>query len=97
MNNAPRWRVVDPDALAWADWPDQHVLYHRPSGLTHFLNASSAVLLREVLIEPRGAREAAEMLANTLGAECTRELVESVAASLMRFEELGLVERVVGR
>lgn len=97
MSNAPRWRVVDPDCFAWADWPDQHVLYHRPSGMTHFLNASSALLLREVLVEPQGAPEAAEVLASILGAECTGELIESVATSLFRFEELGLVERVVGR
>jgi len=46
-----------------------HVLYHRPSGQTHFLNEGGALLLRECLLEPRDAVQAARALADLQGAE----------------------------
>ena len=75
-----RWRAAPATEFAWADWPDGHVLYHRPSGKTHFLNDAGATQLRELLAAPGEAFEADESL---------RDL-------LLRFEALGLVERLPG-
>jgi hypothetical protein len=76
-----RWIASPAAEFAWADWSDGHVLHHRPSGKTHFLNEAGAALLREMLANPGEAFEADPAL---------QEL-------LLRFETLGLVERVRGR
>ena len=75
------WRAVPADQLAWADWGSGHALYHRPLGKTHFLNSAGAALLRELLANPGEAYEIDE------ADQGVRELV-------LRFEMLGLVERV---
>jgi hypothetical protein len=75
------WRAVPADQLSWADWDSGHALYHRLSGKTHFLNPTGAALLRELLANPGEAYEIDE------ADQGVRELV-------LRFEMLGLVERV---
>lgn len=75
-----RWAAAPAAHFAWADWSDGHVLYHRPSGKTHFLNEAGAALLRELLADP-GEAFAAD---------------ESLHGLLLRFEALGLVERAPG-
>jgi hypothetical protein len=79
-NAALRWKAAPAAQFAWADWSDGHVLYHRPSGKTHFLNEAGASLLRELLAAPSEAFEADE----------------SLRGLLLRFEALGLVERMPG-
>lgn len=71
---------MPPAQFAWAHWSDGHVLYHRPSGKTHFLNEAGAALLRELLANP----------AETFDAD------PALQGLLLRFETLGLVERVHG-
>lgn len=75
----------------WADWGEDCVLYHRRSGQTHFLNRSSATLLQRVLLEPVGVEAASRALDE---AQATPELLNHLTGVLLRFEELGLVERV---
>lgn len=87
---APQWRAVPREQLAWLSFDEQCVVYHRPSGKTHFLNAASAQLIREVLLEPRTAGSAAAGLA---GVEAGPDYVELVTGLLLRLEELGLVVR----
>lgn len=77
-NAALRWRAAPAAQFSWADWSDGHVLYHRLSGKTHFLNEAGATLLRELLADPGEAFEADE----------------SLHGLLLRFEALGLVERM---
>lgn len=74
------WRAAPGDEFAWASWPDGHVVYHRPSGKTHLLNAQGGALLLELLANPGEVYE----------------VDPSVAALMFRFEALGLVERVTG-
>lgn len=89
-----RWQSVPPASLAWAGWDDDHAIYHRESGQTHFLNASAAALLREILVEPIGAAEAAQRLAAGQHGGADERFFEEVRALILRLEELGLVVRV---
>jgi len=77
----------------WADWGEDCVLYHRRSGQTHFLNRSSATLLQRVLREPVDAEAASRALDE---AKASPEVLDHLIGVLLRFEELGLVERVRG-
>lgn len=93
-----RWQCRCPDDLVWADFDDHFVVFHRPSGQTHFLNESAAVLLIDVLALPTTLEEAATALSSDLDesarpGEPSRELRERVLRMLVRFEELGLVQR----
>jgi PqqD family protein of HPr-rel-A system len=94
-----RWQRRCRDDLIWADFNDQFVVFHRSSGQTHFLNESAAVLLIDVLASPATLDEAARTLLGDLdqtpipGAP-SREMRERVLRMLVRFEELGLVQRV---
>lgn len=70
------------------------MVYHRPSGKTHFLNEPSVTLLSSILVEPRTLERGAQTLARSLGVEADAGFLHHVEALLLRFEELGLVERV---
>lgn len=70
------------------------MVYHRSSGKTHFLNIGTCLLLREVLLEPLDAPEAATRLARLQGARVDDRLFEHVAQLLTRLDELGLVRRI---
>ena len=94
-----RWQCRCPDDLVWADFNDQFVVFHRPSGQTHFLNESAAVLLIDVLASPTTLDEAARALLGdpdqaSAPDDPPRELRERVLRMLVRFEELGLVQRI---
>lgn len=88
----PLWRARRAEDLVWAAFDDIHVVYHRPSGKTHFLNTASARLLRDVLTVPRSAAAAAEALAASEQAAVAPEFLAAVAQSLVHLERLGLAE-----
>jgi PqqD family protein of HPr-rel-A system len=88
-----RWRAGRVEQLVWAELGDDFVVYHRPSGKTHFLNSASAVLLREVLTRPKHASAAADELAAREGAVAESDFVAAVTASLEHLGHLGLIER----
>ena len=90
----PRWRVPPGAPFAWAHFESGHVLYHRPSGQTHFLNEGAALLLRECLLEPRNATEAALALAELQDAEPDPQFLRHVADLLQHLETVGLIESV---
>jgi PqqD family protein of HPr-rel-A system len=77
--------------MAWRHFGDGCVVYHRPSGKTHFLNEPSARLLLTVLRQPTSVSAAASALAFEDPAPA---YVAAVADLLLRLEELGLVARV---
>jgi PqqD family protein of HPr-rel-A system len=91
-----RWRAATEQALDWAHWDSEYVLYHRPSGLTHLVNDVTATLLREVLTTPCSVDAAAIELAAREGAEIGAEYVEDLLNLVERLEALGLVERCNG-
>lgn len=91
-----RWRSAPEEEFLWAEWDREYVLYHRPSGQTHFINAASAALLQKILLNPVDAQQASRALAAEqlpenpdIGFEFTRY----VFGLLVRLEELGLVVR----
>jgi PqqD family protein of HPr-rel-A system len=88
-----RWRIGPLEDLIWADLDDAYVVYHRPSGKTHFLNDATAELLAQILATPQTARSAGEELASREGATGDDAFFTAVAESLVRLEYLGLIER----
>jgi len=89
----PSWCAGRADDLVWVPFGDDVVVYHRPSGKTHFLNAVTALLLKEVLLEPKSSLEAAEELAARQASLAGSDFVAAVRASLEHLEHLGLAER----
>jgi PqqD family protein of HPr-rel-A system len=77
----------------WADWDELSVIYHRPSGKTHFINATTAFLLEQGLDEPVTVESAAQAVAQARGSVVDEELRDDVGDTLLRLEELGLIER----
>lgn len=91
---AIRWRAVPQSELDWAQWGGDFAVFHRSSGLTHFVNASTALLLKEILVEPQSAGSASRTLAARQGVAADDEFSRQVHGLLLRLAELGLVERV---
>ena len=90
----PTWHSVADDTIVWTRWDgDRFIAFHRPSGITHFLNAASAVLIRELLVEPAGADSVARAFerANE-DADWDAHLAE-ITAMLEHLEHLGLIQR----
>jgi PqqD family protein of HPr-rel-A system len=73
---------------------DTYIVYHRPSGKTHFLNGATADLLEHVLLAARTTRAAAEELAAREGAVADAAFSSAVEESLRQLEHLGLIERL---
>lgn len=97
--SAPRsplvhWRAVPGVELHFAQWGEDVVLFHAPSGLTHFVNVATAILLREVLAGPRSLDAAARDLAAAENAQVDEHFVAQVAELIQRLEALGLVKRI---
>lgn len=88
-----RWRSIAGGDCDWAEYDGDYVVFHRPSGQTHFVNAATALLLTEILCEPRSAEEAAVDLAACQAAPVDVDVYPRVLGLLVRLEELGLVER----
>ncbi len=91
---ARRWRVPADKPFAWAHAPPGHVLYHRPSGQTHFVNEGTALLLDQCLLEPHDADAAALALAALQNAEPDPQFRRHVAELLRHLEDLGLAESI---
>ncbi len=91
----PEWRRPDAAQCIWAEWQaDVSVIYHRPSGKTHFINPSTAFLLERLLEGPATVGSAAQALAAAQERRADDALRDDVAGILLRLEELGLIERV---
>jgi PqqD family protein of HPr-rel-A system len=90
----PQWRAVPLEQVILTEWDGEYVAYHRPSGKTHFLNAPGVTLLSDILVYPSSLEKSTRSLAHSLGIEADAAFLEHVKALLLRFEELGLVERV---
>jgi PqqD family protein of HPr-rel-A system len=87
-----RYRAIDPSQLRWLELDAEFVLYHRPSGKTHFLNATSACLLMEILARPRTAAEATSLLLESQATPIEDAQHEYVRGLLQRFAELGIID-----
>ncbi|MBV6416840.1 MAG: hypothetical protein CMLOHMNK_01455 [Steroidobacteraceae bacterium] len=77
----------------WADWDDLAVLYHRPSGKTHFVNAATAFLLELFIDAPVTLDAATRALAAEQGRPVDADLGAHVADTVERLLDVGLIER----
>lgn len=68
------------------------MLFHKPSGKTHFVNAATAHLLREVLREPRELAAVVPLFSQDPTGNDHEEALEAALDLLWRLEDLGLVE-----
>jgi PqqD family protein of HPr-rel-A system len=90
----PQWRAAPLEQVILTEWDGEYVVYHRPSGKTHFLNVPGVTLLSDILMDTSSLEKSAQSLAHSLGIEADAKFLEHVEALLLRFEELGLTERV---
>lgn|GEM_PF-1373343 len=90
---ARSWLAASSQDLLWFETKGSFVLFHRPSGKTHFVNGQMAELLRTVLAVPRSAAEAARCLLAQQGLPDDEALgLESYVEQLiLQLDELGLV------
>jgi len=87
------WKSPPAEDRCWVEFDSEYVLFHRPSGRTHFLNHAAFLLLEEILSDPGNAADAANRLAQAHGEMGNEGFPGQVQALLLRLEELGLVER----
>lgn len=88
-----RWRSTVPDTIEWVSWGDDYVAYHRPSGTTHFLNASSAGLITGLLNEPKDAEAIAITFSPPVDDEDKAVHLKEILSMLERLEHLGMIQR----
>ena len=88
-----KWRSCSPDEITWAEFDNEFVAFHRPSGKTHFLNAASYALLNDLLNEPQSLSAVLEMFAADDTEDKVDGFVEQMKAMLTHLEALGLIVR----
>lgn len=90
----PKWQSSPTDSIVWTRWEDdQFIAYHRPSGITHYLNAASAALITELLVEPADAVSVARAFEPATGDSDWDEHLDEIFAMLVHLEHLGLIRR----
>lgn len=87
-----RWRSCPQDECIWVPFDDEFVVFHKPSGKTHFLNAASEVLIREVLDEPRDFSDVLEFFGSEVAGEDASAYRKQMKEMLSRLEHLGLIK-----
>ena len=80
------------DNLVWVSFDDDFVVYHRPSGKTHFLNEASKVLLTELLDDARDLPSILDAFATADSEDHSEEYVRQMKGMLGRLEDLGLIQ-----
>jgi PqqD family protein of HPr-rel-A system len=93
--SATLWRAAAKSDCALTQWDDQVVVFHRPSGLTHFINASMAQLLENLSAGPCHTELLVDRFIGNPDSYGTSEVRDHVLSLLFRLEELGLIKRVV--
>ena len=89
-----RWQARPLDDVVWVEWGHDHVAYHRPSGATHFLNASSKILITEILSCPKEADEVTKAFGTETDSPDWSARSEEMRAMLEQLEHLGFIERL---
>ena len=78
--------------LQWEHCGFQSLLYQIASGETHFLNPLGVAILEQLEADPSQLDQLCEYLSMKFGVAPDEDLRRQVAASLARFDELGLIE-----
>jgi len=87
-----RWRACPPDDLVWVSLDEDFVVYHRPSGKTHFLNAASHYLISELLHEPRTLVEVCEAFSAATPVAASPQMARDELCQLLEhLDRLGLI------
>lgn len=89
----PKWKVTGVGSLLWEQWENEYAVFHPPSGKTHFLNASSALILHFIYDEASDVERIAAEIGVHSGVPVDDALMQQVRHALLRFEQLGLVSR----
>ena len=79
------------DDIVWVSFGEDFVVFHRPSGKTHFLNEASKFLLTELLLDARDFPSILEAFASDDSEDHSEEYVRQMKSMLARLEDLGLV------
>ena len=87
------WRRRSPEDMAVAAYDDDAVVYHRPSGITHLLNAPTLTLLDDVLAAPATFEEIAAAFRSGNEAVDDAEFNDQLFEMLLRLEHFGFVDR----
>jgi PqqD family protein of HPr-rel-A system len=82
------------DDILWVSLDDNFVVYHRPSGKTHFLNQSSKVLITEILADAKDLSSVLAAFAHIDTDAHSEDLARQVTGMLDRLEDVGLIQRV---
>ncbi len=90
-SDSTRWQAAPALEFDWAEWDGEYVLFHRPSGKTHFVNAATAQLLKAILTVPRTVDEAIAVLAPGAAPQELAELRERTTEQFQLLEANGLV------
>jgi PqqD family protein of HPr-rel-A system len=87
------WRRRDWRKDAFVEFEEILIVFHRASGKTHFLNATSACILDLLSDGSTSLSAIVEGLSFQFNAEFNSTISEQVGHHLQRLEALGLVER----
>ena len=82
------------DDILWVSFDDDFVVYHRPSGKTHFLNEASKILLTELLADAKDLPSILDAFAVEDSEEHSEEYAHQMKGMLARLEDLGLIQSV---
>ncbi len=92
----PKWKVTDARSLLWERWNNEYAVFHTPSGKTHFLNVSSALILQFLSRAESDVRRVADEIGLRTGTPVDDAFIRQIRQALLHFEQLGLVTRVLG-
>ena len=87
------WRVPADSPLDWTQCGDEHIVFHRASGETHYLNDLTALALRMLEEKPSDTRELSIQLAGFLCISASEDFHQQIDCLLSRLDQLGIVER----
>ena len=84
----------EPQAIIWQSWGGAFIAFHRPSGSTHLLNASSAQLLQSILVNPQSIDGVIERFAESEPDSGDGSMRAELHEMLAHLEQLGFVEQI---
>jgi PqqD family protein of HPr-rel-A system len=93
MGTASTWRLKRRTDLSFRVWPDGCVVYHVPSGDTHYLTGLAGTVFAELIERPASSTQLVR-LADGRRAEAERGEKEVLKEVLSELAKRGLVETV---
>ena len=91
----PRWRMPREFSVQLHSWGDESVAYHDGSGDTHLLGPVEAAAIRALQQSPADLEDLTRRVATNLDLPPDADLAAHLAALVLEFHKLGLVEQDV--